>query len=70
MPFEQAVPQDSPLMKAWEAYKKSDEYKNSRKWASTARLEEGDGWMKLTYPHTEGSLWAAFSAGFSAQSIE
>lgn len=66
-----AVPQDSPLWKAWEAYKASEEFANSMKWASTARVDDhGDGTMTLTYPHKQGSLWAAFAAGFSAQAIE
>ena len=46
------VPQDSPLMKAWEAYKTTDEYQNTRKWAAYTE-------------HVDGSLWAAFCAGFA-----
>lgn len=56
---------DHPLMKAWEKYKAGPEYANSLKWARTARVEDhADGALTLTYPHTEGSMWAAFSAGF------
>lgn len=51
MPAMTPEPKDSPLMKAWEAYKQTPEYANTKQWASK---EE----------HTEGSLWAAFSAGF------
>ena len=71
MPEETNVPKDSPLMRAWEAYKASPEYANAKKWACTARVDDhADGSMTLTYPHTDGSLWAAFAAGFSAQAIE
>ena len=47
------VPADHPLMIAWKAYKESPDYANTKKWATH---EE----------HTEGSLWAAFMAGFAA----
>ena len=40
-------------MVAWNQHKQSDEYRNSKKWA--------------THPeHVEGSLWAVFEAGFRA----
>lgn len=39
-----------PLMLAWEAYKATDEYANTKRWASHPE-------------HAEGSLWAAFVAG-------
>lgn len=45
------VPADDPLMVAWEAYKSTPEYENTRKWALVER-------------HVDGSLWAAFEAGF------
>lgn len=64
------VPKDHPLMIAWEAYKLTEEYKNSLKWASTARVEDhGDGSMTLTYPHKEGSLWGAFMEGFNRRAV-
>ena len=47
------VPQDAPLMVAWNAYKASEEYANTEYWATRPE-------------HTEDSLWAAFVAGFNA----
>jgi hypothetical protein len=47
------VSPDSPLMKAWEAYKATDEYANTAYWA-------------LQSQHTQGSLWAAFVRGYEA----
>lgn len=47
------VPNDDPLMVAWNEYKASEEYRNTKKWAA---FEE----------HVDGSLWAAFLAGWSA----
>ena len=52
-------PKDSPLMKAWEAYKVTDDYANTRKWAYYNNGE-----------HVDGSLWASFSEGFRAALAE
>ena len=53
MPDESPVPTDAPLMKAWETYKASEEFQNTRRWA-------------LHEEHVEGSLWAAFLEGWLA----
>jgi len=53
MPVEAAVPADHPMMLAWEAYRQTDEYRHSFKWASDVQ-------------HRPGSMWAAFVAGFNA----
>lgn len=47
------VPNEHPLMKAWEAHKQTEEYANSKKWAANER-------------HVDGSLWALFEAGWRA----
>lgn len=47
------VPADHPVMVTWNAYKASPDYANTKKWATDAE-------------HTDGSLWAAFCAGFAA----
>lgn len=49
----QQLPKNHPLMVAWEEYKQTPEYANSKKWAE--RLE-----------HIEGSLWAAFEWAWRA----
>jgi hypothetical protein len=51
------VEQDEPLMIAWNAYKATDEYANSRKWARN-------------YEHIDGVLWALFSAGHASRDAE
>lgn len=48
-----ALPTDHPEMKAWERYKKTERYENSREWA-------------IAQGHTDGSLWAAFDEGWNA----
>jgi hypothetical protein len=47
------VPADHPLRKAWDAYKNTDRFENSRKWAEFDQ-------------YRDGSLWAAFEAGWRA----
>lgn len=51
MPVMAAVPQDSPLMVAWNAWVISPEFANAKRWA--------------THPdHIDGCLWAAFMQGW------
>lgn len=53
MPAMTPCPSDDPRMIAWTAYKATEEFSSTRKWAG--------------YPqHVEGSLWAAFIEGFAA----
>lgn len=52
------VPDDHPLMVAWNEYKALPEYENAKQWATAPA-------------HTEGSLWAAFMAGWcKARALE
>jgi hypothetical protein len=53
MSAESPVPSDHPLMKAWTAYKATEDYANSRRWAAHDE-------------HRDGSLWAAFMEGWNA----
>lgn len=56
MSVQQSVPENAPVMQAWKAHQKTEDYSNSLKWA--------------VYPeHAEGSLWALFCAGYSACAI-
>ena len=49
----QQVPDDHPLMVAYREYCDTEDYRNTHNWAR--------------YPeHIDGSLWAAFMAGFNA----
>lgn len=70
---------NSNLAVAWEAYQASDEYKNSKHWAMliAPMVQYGDpeADRKRSYGiasidererYIEGSLWAAFMAGFGA----
>lgn len=50
---EQKLPDDHPMVIAWEAYKKTEEYRNSFRWAAEEQ-------------HRSGSMWAAFIEGWQA----
>ena len=76
MPVMQKCPDDHPLMLAWKAYEASEDYANSYKWATaaiehvvlpipkdpTANRYTHDSYRQFV----QGSLWAAFMAGFNA----
>lgn len=47
------VPDDAPVMKAWNTYTATDNYANTRMWAAHDA-------------HVDGSLWAAFLQGWTA----
>ncbi len=53
MPTETPLSPDDPRLIAWNAYKRTDTFRNARAWA-------------LQEEHVDGSLWAAFLAGYEA----
>lgn len=57
MPIETQVSENNPMLIAWNKYKASDEYQNSRNWA---KHEE----------HVDGSMWASFVIGWNASGEE
>lgn len=79
MAVSQAVPKDHPLMKAWTAYQETDDFKNSLYWATANTVMTKERAQELGVPpeqnqasdiqreqYAKGSLWAAFMAGFTA----
>lgn len=53
MTVQAACPSDHPLMIAWSAYRATPDFANTKRWAAHPE-------------HVDGSLWAAFVAGFNA----
>ena len=45
------VPKNHPVMKAWEAFKETEDYANMKRWAAHPE-------------HLDGSLWGAYERGF------
>lgn len=54
MPVERQIMDDEPLMIAWKAYKNTEDFRNTAKWATQAE-------------HLMGSLWAVFVAGYESR---
>ena len=48
---------DDPRMQAWSAYKDTDEFANTERWAKDTQV---------IHPHLDDSLWAVFIAGYEA----
>lgn len=66
------VPQDHPLMIAWNEFKKTTEYANAVRWSQelgAITINPGPHGTRLTadHPYLDGSLWGVFEAGFGAQ---
>jgi hypothetical protein len=74
-----ACPPDSDLMRAWEKYQATDDFKNSLYWATTETVMRKERAAEQGVPpeaniasgvqreqYAKGSLWAAFVAGFGA----
>ena len=79
MPVQAPCPPDSDLMKAWNAYKATDEYSNSYSWAvrfiapddeddlERIRATGANPWTyEMKLKAVEGSMWVAFLTGFGA----
>lgn len=81
MPVSTPVLKDSPLNIAWESYRATEDFANSKHWAlEIAPMIQGGSrdakrqrysLMPIVQRerHVEGSLWAAFMAGFNAASV-
>lgn len=76
MSTQSALQEDDPRMIAWNAYKQTEAFKNSKHWAlRVAPMFQAGEARDATHDlmpidqrtrHVEGSLWAAFHAGYNA----
>jgi len=64
MPQEMALPDDHPMMKAWNAWCSTDEFKNSLMWATKTHYDDGRpiGEIQIEQ-HAKGAMWLAFIKG-------
>lgn len=72
------TPKDHPMKKAWDAFKATEEFRNSRRWALTIApmIQAGDpdaqrkrlSLMPIEQreQHVDGALWNAFVHGWRA----
>lgn len=59
-----ALPQDHPLMLAWNKFKATAEYANTLAWALREKYDDGRQISaEMRNNHVEGALWLAFTGG-------
>ena len=65
------LPTDHPMMKAWNEFCSTDEFKNALRWAIETQYDDGReiGFIQQEQ-HAKGSLWLAFTKGMEVRSEE
>lgn len=59
-----ALPADHPMMKAWNEWCATDEFKNALEWAYRTEYDDGRPINGLQREqHIKGGLWLAFTKG-------
>jgi hypothetical protein len=66
-----ALPNDHPMMVAWNAFCSTDEFKNALRWAVETKYDDGrevgDHWREQ---HAKGAMWLAFTKGIEFRHAE
>ena len=63
-----ALPEDHPMMKAWNAFCSTDEFKNALRWAVETKYDDGRPVHDIQREqHAKGAMWLAFTAGMEAR---
>lgn len=56
------------MLKVWEAYCNTDEFKNSLEWAVRLNYDDGQPISDLNREnHAKGAMWLAFTKGFEVR---
>jgi hypothetical protein len=59
-----ALPNDHPMMKAWNEYCATDEFKNALRWAVAAKYDDGRPISDMAREqHAKGAMWLSFTKG-------
>ncbi len=62
-----ALPADHPMMKAWNAFCETDEFKNALMWCTKTKYDDGREISPIYIEqHIKGALWMAFTKGMEA----
>ncbi len=57
-----ALPVDHPMMKAWNEFQGTEEFKNALRWAVALKYEDGREITDIyREQHAKGSMWLAFT---------
>lgn len=64
MSTQTALPDDHPMMKAWNLFCATDEFKNALRWAVETKYDDGRPISDIQREqHAKGAMWLAFTAG-------
>lgn len=59
-----ALSNDHPMMKAWNEWCETDEFKNALRWAVETKYDDGRPISDIQREeHAKGSMWLAFTKG-------
>lgn len=59
-----ALPKDHPMMKAWDEFCATDEFKNALRWAVETQYDDGRPIDAIQREqHAKGAMWQAFTRG-------
>lgn len=59
---------DHPMMKAWNEFQETDEFKNALKWAVATQYDDGRPIGDIQREqHAKGSMWLAFTKGMECR---
>ncbi len=64
MKTQSALSDDHPLMKAWNKWCSTDEFKNALRWAVEMKYDDGRAVGDIQREqHAKGAMWLAFTKG-------
>jgi len=67
MPVEMKLSDDHPMMKAWNIFCETDEFKNALHWAVKTKYDDGRFIDDIQREqHAKGSMWLAFTKGMES----
>ncbi len=63
-----ALSSDHPMMKAWNEFQETDEFKNALRWAVETKYDDGRPISDIQREqHAKGSMWLAFTKGMECR---
>ena len=65
---EMALPNDHPMIKAWNAFCATDEFKTALRWAVETKYDDGRPINPIQIEqHAKGAMWLAFTKGMEVE---
>lgn len=65
-----ALPEDHPMMVAWNKFCDTEEFKNALHWAQITKYDDGRPIDPFQHEqHIKGALWLAFTKGMEVQQV-